>query len=130
MLKQSQQLGEFEIIRLLGFEEKAKTLYTDALSKGLKLDDSTDGGKVLEKGIMTSLENLSTGIITPLLHEQLNADAVPIRRTAESLFAIDSVMLEPNEVKEFRRAKELKMELMCAYPGTRTVRNLNTLSGV
>ena len=40
-------------VLLPGFEEKCKTLYRDTLSKGLKLDDSTDGGKVLEKGIMT-----------------------------------------------------------------------------
>jgi hypothetical protein len=40
-------------VLLPGFEEKCKTLYTEALSKGLKLDDETDGGKVLEKGILT-----------------------------------------------------------------------------
>jgi hypothetical protein len=40
-------------VLLPGFEEKCKTLYSDALAKGLKLEDSTDGGKVLEKGILT-----------------------------------------------------------------------------
>ena len=38
---------------LPGFEEECKTLYQGALSKGLKLDDETDGGKILEKGILT-----------------------------------------------------------------------------
>jgi hypothetical protein len=40
-------------VLLPGFEEKCKSLYTDALAKGLKLEDATDGGKVLEKGILT-----------------------------------------------------------------------------
>jgi hypothetical protein len=40
-------------VLLPGFEERCKTLYQDVLSKGLKLEDETDGGKVLEKGILT-----------------------------------------------------------------------------
>ena len=40
-------------VLLPGFEEKCTKLYQDALAKGLKLDDETDGGKVLEKGILT-----------------------------------------------------------------------------
>ena len=40
-------------VLLPGFEEKCKSLYQDALAKGLKLEDATDGGKVLEKGILT-----------------------------------------------------------------------------
>ena len=40
-------------VLLPGFEEKCRTLYQDALAKGLKLEDATDGGKVLEKGILT-----------------------------------------------------------------------------
>lgn len=40
-------------VLLPGFEEKCVTLYQSAQAKGLKLDDDTDGGKVLEKGILT-----------------------------------------------------------------------------
>jgi len=40
-------------VLLPGFEEKCKAAYQDAMNKGLKLDDETDGGKVLEKGILT-----------------------------------------------------------------------------
>ena len=36
-----------------GSRRSASTLYQDALAKGLKLEDATDGGKVLEKGILT-----------------------------------------------------------------------------
>src|SRR5262245_54175040 len=38
---------------LPGFEDRCTTIYKDAMSKGLKLDDDTDGGKVTEKGILT-----------------------------------------------------------------------------
>jgi hypothetical protein len=40
-------------VLLPGFEEKCLGLYQAALAKGVKLDDGTDGGKVLEKGILT-----------------------------------------------------------------------------
>src|SRR5262249_19691244 len=40
-------------VLLPGFEERCTTLYKDVLAKGLKLDDETEGGKVLEKGILT-----------------------------------------------------------------------------
>jgi hypothetical protein len=40
-------------VLLPGFEEKCKTLYDDAQAKGLKLDDDTDAGRVVEKGILT-----------------------------------------------------------------------------
>jgi len=40
-------------VLLSGYEDKCVALYQDAQGKGLKLDDETDGGKVLEKGILT-----------------------------------------------------------------------------
>jgi flagellar biosynthesis GTPase FlhF len=40
-------------VLLPGFEEKCKTLYQDVQSKGVKLEDNTDGGRVVEKGILT-----------------------------------------------------------------------------
>jgi hypothetical protein len=40
-------------VLLPGFEEKCITLYQDVQNKGLKLDDGTDAGKVVEKGILT-----------------------------------------------------------------------------
>jgi hypothetical protein len=40
-------------VLLPGFEEKCTKLYQESLAKGLKLDDETDAGKVLEKGILT-----------------------------------------------------------------------------
>jgi len=40
-------------VLLPGFEEKCTTLYQDAQAKGLKLDDDTDAGRVVEKGILT-----------------------------------------------------------------------------
>jgi hypothetical protein len=40
-------------VLLPGYEEKCTTLYQDVLNKGLKLEDETDAGKVVEKGIMT-----------------------------------------------------------------------------
>src|SRR5262249_8653413 len=36
-----------------GFEERCTTLYENVQSKGIKLEDETDGGKILEKGILT-----------------------------------------------------------------------------
>ena len=39
-------------VLLPGFEDKCLALYQDSLSKGLKLEDATDNGKVLEKGIL------------------------------------------------------------------------------
>src|SRR5262249_31629789 len=35
------------------FEERCTTLYQEALSKGLKLEDQTESGQILEKGILT-----------------------------------------------------------------------------
>jgi len=40
-------------VLLPGFEERCVALYQEAQAKGLKLEDATDGGKVLEKGILT-----------------------------------------------------------------------------
>jgi chromosome segregation ATPase len=40
-------------VLLPGFEERCTTLYQTVQSKGGKLEDETDGGKVLEKGILT-----------------------------------------------------------------------------
>src|SRR5207302_1083071 len=40
-------------VLLPGFEERCTTLYQTVLSKGIKLEDDTDGGKVMEKGILT-----------------------------------------------------------------------------
>src|SRR5262249_49129198 len=40
-------------VLLPGFEERAMALYKDAQAKGLKLEDQTDGGKIIEKGVMT-----------------------------------------------------------------------------
>jgi hypothetical protein len=45
-------------ILLPGFEERCTTVYQDAQNKGLKLDDETEGGKVLEKGILTVTREL------------------------------------------------------------------------
>jgi hypothetical protein len=45
-------------ILLPGFEERCTTVYQDAQNKGLKLDDETEGGKVLEKGILTTTREL------------------------------------------------------------------------
>jgi hypothetical protein len=40
-------------VLLPGFEEKAKALYTNCASTGLKLEDTKEDGRVTEKGIMT-----------------------------------------------------------------------------
>lgn len=40
-------------VLLPGFEERCTTLYQQVQSKGIKLEDNTDGGKVMEKGILT-----------------------------------------------------------------------------
>jgi hypothetical protein len=40
-------------VLLPGFEERCRALYQDAQSKGLKLEDGTDAGRVVEKGILT-----------------------------------------------------------------------------
>jgi hypothetical protein len=40
-------------VLLPGFEERCRTLYQEAQAKGLKLEDQTDDGKVVEKGILT-----------------------------------------------------------------------------
>jgi hypothetical protein len=40
-------------VLLPGFEERCTALYQQVQAKGLKLDDETEGGKVLEKGILT-----------------------------------------------------------------------------
>jgi hypothetical protein len=40
-------------VLLPGFEEKCKTLYEEAQAKGLKLEDDTDAGRVIEPGILT-----------------------------------------------------------------------------
>ena len=45
-------------ILLPGFEERCTTVYQDAQNKGLKLDDDSEGGKVLEKGILTVTREL------------------------------------------------------------------------
>jgi hypothetical protein len=45
-------------VLLPGFEERCTTVYQDAQNKGLKLDDETEGGKVLEKGILTVTREL------------------------------------------------------------------------
>ena len=38
---------------LPGFEEKCTALYQEVLNKGVKLEDQTDAGKIVEKGILT-----------------------------------------------------------------------------
>jgi hypothetical protein len=48
-------------ILLPGFEEKCKTLYQDVQSKGVKLEDNTDGGRVVEKGILTLTREFMVG---------------------------------------------------------------------
>jgi len=45
-------------VLLPGFEEKCKTLYDDAQAKGLKLEDDTDAGRVIEPGILTRARQL------------------------------------------------------------------------
>jgi DNA repair exonuclease SbcCD nuclease subunit len=40
-------------VLLPGFEERCTTLFQQVQSKGIKLEDDTDAGKVLEKGILT-----------------------------------------------------------------------------
>jgi hypothetical protein len=40
-------------VLLPGYEEKCITLYQDVQSKGIKLEDETDAGAVVEKGILT-----------------------------------------------------------------------------
>lgn len=40
-------------VLLPGFEERCTELYQQVQSKGIKLEDDTDGGKVVEKGILT-----------------------------------------------------------------------------
>jgi DNA repair exonuclease SbcCD nuclease subunit len=40
-------------VLLPGFEERCTALYQEVQSKGIKLEDDTDAGKVLEKGILT-----------------------------------------------------------------------------
>src|SRR5580765_51250 len=40
-------------VLLPGFEERCTSLFQEVQSKGIKLDDDTDNGKVLEKGILT-----------------------------------------------------------------------------
>ncbi len=40
-------------VLLPGFEEKCTALYQDVLNKGVKLEDQTDAGTIVEKGILT-----------------------------------------------------------------------------
>ena len=44
---------EEQWVLLPGFEERCTAIYQTVQSKGIKLEDETDGGKVLEKGILT-----------------------------------------------------------------------------
>lgn len=40
-------------VLLPGFEDKCLAVYTDAIAKGLKLEDDTEGGRTVEKGLLT-----------------------------------------------------------------------------
>jgi hypothetical protein len=53
LVERVEEGNEERWVLLPGFEERCVALYQEALSKGLKLEDATDGGKVLEKGILT-----------------------------------------------------------------------------
>jgi hypothetical protein len=45
--------SEERYVLLPGFEERCTALYQDVQSKGIKLEDETDAGRVIEKGIIT-----------------------------------------------------------------------------
>src|SRR5262249_15584668 len=71
-------------VLLPGFEERCLKLYQDVQSKGIKLEDETENGKVLEKGIMTLTKEFMVGYMRERADKKA-AEAAAKSETREAL---------------------------------------------